>query len=71
MLCLYIIDDIIFDPPSTRPKRVAVDVTAFNTHGEWSWVSAAINFETKMLLDIEVSADFASNPRRCFCIDAL
>ena len=46
--------DSVSDPPSASPTRVAVDETAVKINGEWSWVYAAIDTETKLLLDIDV-----------------
>ncbi|WP_458209894.1 IS6 family transposase [Haladaptatus sp. NG-SE-30] len=46
--------DSVSDPPSATPTRVAVDETAVKINGEWSWVYAAINTETKLLLGIDV-----------------
>ncbi|WP_121743160.1 IS6 family transposase [Natronorubrum halophilum] len=42
------------DPPEAQPKRVAVDETAVKINGEWSWVYAAIDTETKLILDVAV-----------------
>ena len=44
--------DSVSDPPSARPKRVAVDETAVKINGEWSWFYAAIDVETKLILDV-------------------
>ncbi|WP_458209721.1 IS6 family transposase [Haladaptatus sp. NG-SE-30] len=46
--------DSVSDPPSAAPTRVAVDETAVKINGEWSWVYAAIDIETKLLLGIDV-----------------
>ena len=40
--------DSVGDPPSATPTRVAVDETAVRINGEWSWVYAAIDLETKV-----------------------
>ncbi|ELY63025.1 transposase [Natronococcus jeotgali DSM 18795] len=40
------------DPPEARPERVAVDETAVKINGEWSWLYAAIDTETKLILDV-------------------
>ena len=40
------------DPPTAKPSRVAVDETAVKINGEWSWLYAAIDTETKLILDI-------------------
>ncbi len=46
--------DSVSDPPSAAPTRVAVDETAVKINGEWFWVYAAIDTETKLLLGIDV-----------------
>ena len=46
--------DSVTDPPSALPTRVAVDETAVKINGEWSWVYAAIDTETKLVLGIGV-----------------
>ncbi|ODR80345.1 transposase [Haladaptatus sp. W1] len=51
---IHRISYIFSDPPSAAPTRVAVDETAVKINGEWSWVYAAIDTETKQLLGIEV-----------------
>ncbi|ODR80954.1 transposase [Haladaptatus sp. W1] len=48
------VSDSVSDPPSATPTRVAVDETAVKINGEWSWVYAAIDIETKLLLDVKV-----------------
>jgi putative transposase len=48
------ISDSVSDPLSATPTRVAVDETAVKINGEWSWVYAAIDTETELLLGIEV-----------------
>ncbi len=40
------------DPPEAQPKRVAVDETAVKINGEWSWLYAAIDIDTKLILDV-------------------
>lgn len=42
------------DPPSAQPRRVAVDETAVKCNGELSWVYAAINLDTKLILGVDV-----------------
>jgi putative transposase len=46
--------DSVGNPPTPAPSRVAVDETAVRINGGLSWVYAAINLETKMLLDVAV-----------------
>jgi transposase-like protein len=44
------------DPPSAQPRRVAVDETAVKLNGELSWLNAAIDFDTKLILCVDVFA---------------
>lgn len=46
------LSDNVPDPPEAQPKRVAVDETAVKINGEWSWLYAAIDLDTKLILDI-------------------
>nr|WP_232423923.1 IS6 family transposase [Haladaptatus paucihalophilus] len=52
--CIYRIYYIVSDPPSASPTRVAVDETAVKFNGSQSWAYAAIDTETKLLLDVKV-----------------
>jgi transposase-like protein len=54
------------DPPSAEPTRVAVDETAVKIGGEWQWVYAAIDVETKLLLDIAVFSRHGTDPAAAF-----
>jgi transposase-like protein len=54
------------DPPSAQPTRVAVDETAVKIAGEWQWVYAAIDVETKLLLDIAVFSRHGTDPAAAF-----
>lgn len=40
------------DPPTEQPSRVAVDKTAVKIDSEWHWLYAAIDTETKFILDV-------------------
>ena len=40
------------DPPTAKPSRVAVDETAVKINGEQSWLYAAIDIDTKLILDV-------------------
>jgi transposase-like protein len=44
------------DPPSAAPTRVAVNETAVKRNGELCWVYAAIDLDTKLVLDVDVFA---------------
>lgn len=48
------LDDSVSDPPSASPTRVTVDETAVKIDGEWSWLWAAIYFDTKLILDVQL-----------------
>jgi len=55
-----------WDPPSAQPTRVAVDETAVKINGEWSWVYAAIDTETKLLLDVALFGRRGTDPAAAF-----
>jgi transposase-like protein len=46
--------DSVPDPPSAQPTRVAVDETAVRINGELSWVYAAIDLDSKLLLGVDL-----------------
>ncbi len=54
------------DPPSAKPTRVAVDETAVKINGEWSWVYAAIDIETKLILDVALFGHHGTDPAAAF-----
>ncbi|GGM66101.1 putative transposase [Halarchaeum rubridurum] len=54
------------DPPEAQPKRVAVDETAVKIDGEWSWLYAAIDTETKLILDVAVFGQHGTDPAAAF-----
>jgi transposase-like protein len=54
------------DPPTAQPRRVAVDETAVQIHGEWHWVYAAIDVDTTLLLDIELFSRRGADPAAAF-----
>ena len=54
------------DPLTAEPSRVAVDETAVKIDGEWRWVYAAIDVETKPLLDIELFNRRDTDPAAAF-----
>ncbi len=43
--------DSVPDLPRAKPSRVAVDETAVKINGEWSWLYAAIDLDTELILD--------------------
>jgi len=54
------------NPPEAQPKRVAVDETAVKINGEWSWLYAAIDVETKLILDVELFGRHGTDPAAAF-----
>ncbi|ELZ97593.1 IS6 family transposase (plasmid) [Haloferax mediterranei ATCC 33500] len=54
------------NPPEAKPKRVAVDETTVKINGEWSWLYAAIDTETKLLLDVELFGRHGTDPAAAF-----
>ncbi|ADQ68948.1 IS6-like element ISHbo1 family transposase [Halogeometricum borinquense] len=54
------------NPPEATPKRVAVDETAVKINGEWSWLYAAIDIETKLILDVELFGRHGTDPAAAF-----
>ena len=60
------IADSVPDPPSAQPTRVAVDETAVKINGEWSWLYAAIDIETKLILDVQLFGRHGTDPAAAF-----
>jgi putative transposase len=58
--------DSVSDPPSAQPTRVAVDETAVKINGEQSWLYAAIDLETKLLLDVALFGRRGTDPAAAF-----
>ena len=58
--------DSVFDPPSAKPRRVAVDEISVKIDGGWSWLYAAIDVETKILLDVQLFEHHGTNPAAAF-----
>ncbi|PGF17442.1 IS6 family transposase [Natrinema sp. CBA1119] len=54
------------DPPTAKPSRVAVDETAVKINGEWSWLYAAIDIETKLILDVALFGRHGTDPAATF-----
>jgi putative transposase len=54
------------DPPTTQPSRVAVDETAVKINGEWSWLYAAIDIDTKLILDVALFGRHGTDPAAAF-----
>jgi len=54
------------DPPTAQPSRVAVDETAVKINGEWSWLYAAIDIDTKLILDVALFGRHGTDPAAAF-----
>jgi putative transposase len=54
------------DPPTAQPRRVAVDETAVRIGGTWHWVYAAIDVDSKLLLDIELCSHRGTDTAAAF-----
>jgi len=63
--------DSVPDPPEAQPKRVAVDETAVKINGEWSWLYAAIDLDTKLILGVDLFDLTVPIQLLRFCIDSL
>ena len=51
---------------TAQPSRVAVDETAVKTNGEWSWLYAAIDIDTKLILDVALFGRHGTDPAAAF-----
>ncbi|WP_255195266.1 IS6 family transposase [Halorarius litoreus] len=60
------IADSVPDPPTASPSRVAVDETAVKINGEWSWLYAAIDLDTKLILDVALFGRHGTDPAAAF-----
>ena len=58
--------DSVPDPPEAKPKRVAVDETAVKSNGELCWVYAAIDCDSKRILDAELFGRHGTDPAAAF-----
>jgi transposase-like protein len=56
------LSDSVSDPSSAQPTRVAVDETAVKINGEWSWVYAAIDLDSKVLLGLDLFERRGTDP---------
>ncbi len=54
------------DPPTAKPSRIAVDETAVKIGDEKCWVYAAIDVDSKLLLDIEIFGRREVSPAAAF-----
>lgn len=60
------VSDNVGDPPEVQPKRVAVDETVIKINGEWSWLYAAIDLETRLILDVQLFGRHGTDPAAAF-----
>ncbi len=63
---VYRLADSVPDPPMAKPSRVAVDETAVKITGDWSWVYAAIDLDTRLILDVAVFGRRGTDPAAAF-----
>jgi putative transposase len=54
------------DPPTTAPSRVAVDEKQIEGDGETKWLYAAIDTDSKLLLEIDVYSRRGTDPAAAF-----
>ena len=54
------------DPPTAEPSRVAVDEKQIEVDGEEKWLYAAIDTESKLLLEIDVYSRRGTDPAAAF-----
>jgi len=50
------------DPPTAAPSRVAVDEKRIEIDGEKQWLYAAIDTESKLLLEVDVYSHGGTDP---------
>lgn len=60
------LSDRVDDPPTAKTSRVAVDETAIKINGEWSWLYAAIDLDTKLILDVALFGRHGTDPAAAF-----
>jgi len=54
------------DPPTAEPSRVAVDEKQITVDGEKKWLYAAIDIESRLLLEIDVFSRRGTDPAAAF-----
>ena len=54
------------DPPTASPSQVAVDETAVNVNGKWSWLYTSIDIEAKLILDAALFGRHGTDPAAAF-----
>jgi len=67
-ICQWVhrVGDSVGDPPTAKPSRVAVDETTIKINDEWSWLYAAIDLDTKLILDVELFGRHGTDPAAAF-----
>jgi len=60
--------DSVPDPRRAKPSRVAVDETAVKVNGEWSWLYATIDLDTKLILDAQLFGRHGTGPAAAFLL---
>jgi len=60
------LSDSVPDSPTAKPSRVAVDETAVKINGEWFWLYAAIDLDTKLILDVALFGRHGTDPAAAF-----
>ncbi len=51
---------------TAKPSRVANDETAVKINGDWSWVNAAIDLDSRLVLDVAVFGRRGTDPAAAF-----
>jgi len=54
------------DPPTVKPSRVAVDKKQIEVEGEAKWLYAAIDTESKCILEVDVYSRRGTDPAAAF-----
>jgi len=54
------------DPPTAEPSRVAVDEKQIEVDGEKKWLYAAVDTESKLLLEVDVFSRRGTDPAAAF-----
>jgi transposase-like protein len=54
------------DPPTAEPSRVAVDEKQIEVDGEEKWLYAAIDTDSKLLLEVDVHSRRGTDPAAAF-----
>jgi putative transposase len=56
----------VFDQPARKPSWVAIDEIAVKINGEWSWLYAAIDLDTRLILDAQSFGCHDTDPAAAF-----